>query len=71
MEGAIELAWIVGLIKPWNGPLPGQNPRSRYVGWVDAESMQPVADHEVKKRYEATLLKHCGLRVLEPALFEG
>jgi fatty acid synthase subunit alpha len=71
LEGAIELAWIVGLIKPWNGPLPGQNPRNKYIGWLDVASGQPVADHEVKRRFEPTLLKHCGVRVVEPELFEG
>ena len=42
-----------------------------YVGWVDAKSKQPVADHEVGAQYAATILEHCGVRQIEPALFEG
>jgi len=69
LEGAILLAWMVGLIKPHNGPLPGK--QQRYIGWVDAETNDPVPDHEIKRRYEAALLDHCGIRIIEPELFEG
>lgn len=71
LEGAIELAWMVGLIKRHDGPLPSGPPRQRYVGWVDATSGEAVADHEVKRRYEKTLLQSCGIRIVEPAIFEG
>ena len=72
MEGCIELAWICGLIRPHNGTgVKGFDPRQYYVGWVDAATGEAVADDEVKKRYEKTLLEHSGIRVIEPELFEG
>jgi 3-oxoacyl-ACP reductase-like protein len=70
MEGCIELAWLVGLIKPHNGPLKS-NKRVRHIGWVDAETEAPVADLEIKAKYEQHLLDHCGVRLVEPELFEG
>jgi len=70
MEGCIELAWLVGLIKPHNGPLKA-NKRVRHIGWVDAETEAPVSDSEIKGKYEEHLLKHCGIRIIEPELFEG
>ena len=70
MEGCIELAWLVGLIKPHNGPLK-TNKRVKYIGWIDAETEAPVADAEIKAKYEEHLLKHCGVRIVEPELFEG
>ena len=57
---------------PHNGPgVKGLDPRQFYVGWLDASTGEPVPDHEVKTRDEETLLEHSGLRVVEPALFEG
>ena len=70
MEGCIELAWLVGLIKPHNGPLKS-NKRVKHIGWVDAETEAPVADSEIKAKYEEHLLKHCGVRIVEPELFDG
>ena len=70
MEGCIELAWLVGLIKPHNGPLKS-NKRVKHIGWVDAETEAPVADAEIKAKYEEHLLKHCGVRIIEPELFDG
>ena len=70
LEGTIELAWLVGLIKSHQGPLKS-NPRVHHVGWVDSETEEPVQDFEIKRRYESLILKHCGIRVIEPSLFEG
>jgi fatty acid synthase subunit beta len=68
IEGCIELAWIMSLIKYHNGPLKdGQ----KYVGWVDAKTMTPVKDSEVKKLYEETIMQHCGIREVEPELWGG
>ena len=69
LEGCVELAWIMGLIKFHNGPLKGQN--LPYIGWVDAKSQLPVTDDEVKLKYEAEIIKHTGIRFIEPALFGG
>ncbi|KAI9138416.1 fatty acid synthase [Paraphysoderma sedebokerense] len=68
LEGTIELAWIMGLIRFHRGPLKnGQN----YTGWVDANSGEPVKDFEIKSRYENKILDHTGVRLIEPENFNG
>ncbi|AEO60709.1 hypothetical protein MYCTH_2310232 [Thermothelomyces thermophilus ATCC 42464] len=67
IEGCIEMAWIMGLIKNHNGPIKGQ-PCS---GWVDAKTGEPVDDKDVKPKYEKYILEHSGIRLIEPELFDG
>ncbi|KAM6519203.1 beta subunit of fatty acid synthetase [Fusarium falciforme] len=67
LEGCIEMAWIMGLIKHHNGILKGKP----YAGWVDAETGEPVIDKDVKARYESHILDHAGIRLIEPELFGG
>lgn len=67
LEGCIEMAWIMGLIKNHNGPLKGQS----YSGWVDAKTNEPVDDNDVKAKYEKHILDHSGIRLIEPELFGG
>ena len=67
LEGCIEMAWIMGLIKNHNGPLKGKS----YSGWVDAKTGDPVDDKDVKTRYEKQILEHSGIRLIEPELFGG
>ncbi|EGV60278.1 3-oxoacyl-[acyl-carrier-protein] synthase [Yamadazyma tenuis] len=67
IEGAIEMAWIMGLIKYHNGKLKGKP----YSGWVDAKTQAPVEDHEIKAKYEEHILEHSGIRLVEPELFGG
>lgn len=67
LEGCIEMAWIMGLIKYHNGNLKGKP----YTGWVDAKTQQPVEDKEVKGKYEEQILEHSGIRLIEPELFDG
>ena len=68
LEGCVEMAWIMGLIKHHNGPLEkGQ----QYIGWVDAETKKPVHDSEIKKKYESYILEHVGIRLIEPELDNG
>ncbi|CAO1626995.1 unnamed protein product [Sympodiomycopsis kandeliae] len=68
IEATIELAWIMGKIKHHSGPLKNGN---QYVGWVDAASGEPVEDAEMKQKYEADILAHTGVRLIEPQLFKG
>ncbi|OQS01704.1 fatty acid synthase subunit alpha [Achlya hypogyna] len=68
LEGCIELAWLLGYITYHNGPLKSGE---HYIGWVDAKTKDPVADTQVKALYEESILEHAGIRVIEPALFEG
>ncbi|KAI1322290.1 fatty acid synthase subunit alpha [Xylariaceae sp. FL0255] len=67
LEGCIEMAWVMGLIKNHNGPIKGQP----YSGWVDAKTGEPVEDKDVKPKYEKYILDHAGIRLIEPELFDG
>ena len=67
LEGCVEMAWMMGLIKNHNGPLKGKS----YSGWVDAKSGEPVDDKDVKSKYEKHILEHSGIRLIEPELFQG
>ena len=67
LEGSIEMAWMMGLIKNHNGPLKGKS----YSGWIDAKSNEPVDDKDVKAKYEKHILEHSGIRLIEPELFAG
>jgi fatty acid synthase subunit alpha len=63
IEGCIEMAWIMGFIKHFNGRLKDG---SLYVGlgWVDSKTDEPVDDKEVKGRYEKDILLHAGIRLI-------
>ncbi|KAM3084196.1 beta subunit of fatty acid synthetase [Clarireedia jacksonii] len=67
LEGCVEMAWIMGLIKNHNGPLKGK----QYAGWVDAKTGDPVDDKDIKSKYEKYILEHSGIRLIEPELFNG
>ncbi|KAJ1718128.1 beta subunit of fatty acid synthetase, partial [Coemansia biformis] len=69
VEGCIELAWIMGLIRHVNGPLPGTT--KHYTGWVDAKSGDPVRDADIKPRYDEYIRTHTGIRLIEPELALG
>lgn len=67
LEGCVEMAWIMGLVKNHNGPLKGKS----YSGWVDAKSGEPVDDKNIKAKFEKHILEHSGIRLIEPELFDG
>jgi len=67
LEGCVEMAWIMGLIKNFNGQIKGKS----YSGWVDAKSGEPVDDKDVKPKYEKHILEHSGIRLIESELFNG
>ncbi|KAJ2493399.1 fatty acid synthase alpha subunit Lsd1 [Coemansia sp. RSA 2050] len=69
LEGCIELAWIMGLIKHFNGKSKATG--KTYVGWVDAKTEEPVKDNSIKARYEKQILAHTGIRLIEPELVGG
>ncbi|KAJ1999552.1 fatty acid synthase alpha subunit Lsd1, partial [Coemansia thaxteri] len=69
LEGCIELAWVMGLIKHINGTL--KKTGAAYIGWVDAKTEEPVRDIDVKPRYEEYILAHTGIRLIEPELAGG
>lgn len=66
LEGVIEMAWIMGLVKYHNGPLKG----TIYTGWVDAKTGTPVEETDIKSKYEEHILSHSGIRLIEPDLLE-
>jgi fatty acid synthase subunit alpha len=67
LEGCVEMAWLMGLIKNHNGPIKGKS----YSGWVDAKTGEPVDDKDIKAKYEKHILEHSGIRLIEPELFNG
>ncbi|KAJ2398450.1 fatty acid synthase alpha subunit Lsd1 [Coemansia sp. RSA 2603] len=68
LEGCIELAWIMGYIKHFNGRLKN---KQLYSGWVDAKTEEPVEDKDIKARYEKSILEHTGIRLIEAELLDG
>ncbi|KAF8525925.1 hypothetical protein BU17DRAFT_74311 [Hysterangium stoloniferum] len=68
IEGCIEMAWIMGYIKHFDGRLKDG---SLYVGWVDSKTNEPVEDKDVKGKYEKEILAHAGVRLIEPELNKG
>ncbi|KZT29627.1 fatty acid synthase [Neolentinus lepideus HHB14362 ss-1] len=68
LEGCIEMAWMMGYIKHFDGRLPDG---SLHVGWVDAKSGEPVDDKDVKAKYAKDIIAHAGVRLIEPELFRG
>ncbi|KAJ1962358.1 fatty acid synthase alpha subunit Lsd1 [Dipsacomyces acuminosporus] len=69
LEGCIELAWIMGLIRHSNGK--NKITGKAYTGWVDAKTEEPVEDRYIKRRYEKMILEHTGIRLIEPELMDG
>jgi len=61
IEGAIEMAWIMGFIKHFDGRLKDG---SLYVGWVDSKSAEPIDDKDIRARYEKDILAHAGVRLI-------
>ncbi|KAE8312700.1 hypothetical protein BDV41DRAFT_588770 [Aspergillus transmontanensis] len=62
MEGYIEMAWIMGLIKHVDGDWKGRH----YVGWVDAETQEPIHDQDIPHKYHEHIMSNTGLRLIEP-----
>lgn len=67
LEGAIEMAWLMGFIRHFSGNIDGR----LYSGWIDTKTKQPVADTAVKRIYEERILAHSGIRFVDPELYNG
>lgn len=65
IQGTLELAYITGLIKHFDGRLKDG---SLYVGWVDAKTAEPLDDKDVKAAYEKHILAHTGIRLIGESL---
>ncbi|ORX59428.1 fatty acid synthase [Hesseltinella vesiculosa] len=68
LEGCIEMAWIMGYIKHFQGKLKNGN---AYSGWVDTKSNEPVEDKDIKTKYEKQILEHSGIRFVDPTVMNG
>ncbi|KHO00986.1 fatty acid synthase subunit alpha reductase [Metarhizium album ARSEF 1941] len=68
VEGSVEMAWMMGLIKHRSGiGLDG----THFAGWMDAETCEAVNDVDIYARYMATMLRHTGLRKIEPSMCDN
>ena len=61
-ESLVEMAWMMGLVQYIEGDLRGEF----YVGWIDADTKDPVHDEEFRSRYAEKISNHSGLRFIEP-----
>ncbi|KAK7423079.1 hypothetical protein QQZ08_009246 [Neonectria magnoliae] len=68
LEGCVELAWMMGLIKHHSGTANGGSPLS---GWVDAKTSVAVDEADIPARYMSTILAHTGLRRIEPEMCDN
>ncbi|TDZ72019.1 Fatty acid synthase apf5 [Colletotrichum trifolii] len=60
LEGCVEMAWMMGLIK--HDPHAQKN-GSPWTGWVDAKTSE---DGEVPSKYMSFILQNTGLREIDP-----
>ena len=65
--GYIELAWMMGLIKHFDGDRAGL----RYVGWIDAKTEEAIDDDQVEGKFGEYILSHSGIRIIEPEMLGG
>lgn len=61
MEAAPELAWTTNLVRP----------DEKGAGFVDVKTGKTVQAHEAHAAYEAHILAHGGVRVMEPDCING
>jgi fatty acid synthase subunit alpha, fungi type len=58
LEGCIEMAWMMGYIKHFDGRLKDG---TLHVGWVDTKTGDPVDDKDVRGKYEKAIMSHAGV----------
>ncbi|KAJ8129389.1 hypothetical protein O1611_g4241 [Lasiodiplodia mahajangana] len=68
LDGLTEMAWAMGLVEHNHSDLVDGKP---YVGWVDTESKKPVEEDEFEARYGDYIMKHSGIRTMEPESLDG
>ena len=69
LEGCVEMAWIMGLIKHHYGPIKGR--QAHYSGWINSKTSDPMSDQEIKVTFEKHILAHSGIRIVETDLLAG
>ncbi|KAF9873687.1 hypothetical protein CkaCkLH20_08797 [Colletotrichum karsti] len=68
LEGWIEMAWMMGLIKHSKEAMKDGQPWS---GWVDSKTLLPVEESDIFSRYMAVILEHTGIRNIEPEICDN
>ncbi|KID92411.1 fatty acid synthase subunit alpha reductase, partial [Metarhizium majus ARSEF 297] len=68
LEGCIEMAWTMGLIKHHSGV---SRNGIKFSSWVDTKTLRPVDDAEIPGRYLSKILEHSGIRLIEPAICDN
>ncbi|CAI6312067.1 unnamed protein product [Periconia digitata] len=68
LEGCIEMAWIMGLIKH-RAATPMDD--DSVAGWVDATTQTPVKDSDIPNQYMSRILEHSGIRKIEPEICDN
>ncbi|KAL3420503.1 Fatty acid synthase subunit alpha 7 [Phlyctema vagabunda] len=61
VQGCIEMAWIMKLVKHHHGIIQGKE----YSGWIETASGQPISDLDIKLKYENHILDHSGIRLID------
>jgi fatty acid synthase subunit beta len=59
LEGCIEMAWMMGYIRHFDGRLKDG---TLHVGRVDAKTGDPVDDKDVRGKCEKEIMSHAGVR---------
>jgi fatty acid synthase subunit alpha len=67
LNGLTEMAWMMGLIKHFDGVIKGKP----YVGWVDKKTSEPVHEADFRDRYEGHIMSHAGIRVIDHQQLDG
>ncbi|GLA42893.1 putative PKS/NRPS-like protein biosynthetic cluster [Aspergillus niger] len=62
LEGYVEMAWMMGLIRHTTDDFKGQP----YVGWIDVETNEPIPDDEIPRRCHRKIMENSGLRFIMP-----
>ncbi|KAF6814060.1 fatty acid synthase subunit alpha reductase [Colletotrichum sojae] len=68
LEGCIEMAWMMGLIRHDKDAVKDDHP---WTGWVDAATKAPVEESEIFPRYMGFILEHTGIRKIEPEICDN
>ncbi|KAF2125966.1 fatty acid synthase subunit alpha reductase [Dothidotthia symphoricarpi CBS 119687] len=68
LEGCIEMAWMMGLIRH---QVATPTDDDSVAGWVDAATQRPVKDSEIPTRYLSRILEHSGVRTIEPEICDN
>ncbi|KAH3956529.1 hypothetical protein HBI25_240850 [Parastagonospora nodorum] len=60
-ECCIEFAWMMGLIKGYDGVVDGRP----FSGWVEKDTGKPIQDHEIPVKFGKFIQEHIGIRFAE------